>query len=204
MPVRSRSRVSISIRIDFESRAIVRNASSSASTPALITPPSRTLIGAVSEIVMAITLIASATGSSRWISERRSGPRSGSITPRKSSTAISESARVKHSLGVAVRNVTRAARRSRSAIAPSRWIIRSRTARERVSSSTASWRSKIASRFFSGRVIQARKVRAPIAERVVLTTFQSEVRGSRTSRLASVAASSWRKSLSLSTRSDRT
>ena len=196
MPVRPRSRVSICIRIDFESRAIARSESSSASTPLRIAPPSRALSGALSATVAAIRSMTSRCGSSRSRSDASNGPRSGAMTPRRSSTAISESASVRHSRGDALRNVMRAARRSRSAMDASRCAIESRTARERVSSSTASWRLKIASRDFRGRVIHPRSVRAPMAERVELMTLQSDARGcagSRdcsTSRLARVAASS--------------
>ena len=68
MPVRSRSRPSISTRIVFESRAMARSSSSSASTPGLMAPPSRRLSGGVSASV-------ASSSAARSDGSRRSPPR---------------------------------------------------------------------------------------------------------------------------------
>jgi len=65
MPVRSFSFVSIASRIVLESRAIVRRASSSASTPFLMAPPSRKFAGGLASSVAAMRATTAGMGSSR-------------------------------------------------------------------------------------------------------------------------------------------
>ena len=99
MPVRSRSRVSISAMICLPERLIVRRSSSSRSTPSRTIPPSRASAGASSRTVRSIASRTSARSSSSATSEQTSGARSSASSVRTRGTIVSDCFRPRKSRG---------------------------------------------------------------------------------------------------------
>ena len=162
MPVRARSPASISAMTCLPERLIVRSSSTSGSKPSRTKPPSRASAGGSSMMAASTHCRTSLRSSSSPTRLLTSGAwHSVSISARRG-TAASERPSATRSRGLAVDKAMREINRSRSRIdfSVSRSLPRSVVLT--ASSSTASRRSRIASRAVRGRSSQARSNRPPI------------------------------------------
>ncbi len=162
MPVRARSRSSISAITCRPERLMVFRSSSSGSMPSRVNPPSRANAGGSSMSVRSIRSRTSARSSSSVMKLRRSGAWTSVSTVRMRGTAARDWRSDTRSRGPAVPSAARATSRSRSCtdLSVSRNLPRSVERKAR--SSTASSRSRMRSSAQSGRRSQARSSRPAI------------------------------------------
>ena len=162
MPVRPRSRASISARNCLPLRLSWCSSSSSGFAPLAITPPSASEIGGSGMMVASMRERTSESSSIKPYSFCNRGASESANAARKPGIFAVEAANAMRSRGFAVSSVTRLSRRSRSSTPASACRNSSRIRVCCLSSSTASSRARISLASSDGRSIHARNRRLPM------------------------------------------